>query len=426
MRTRLLFLVLMGGTLGAANAQQVPPSDVDLIAVLRLARDASPRLSIERQAIALAHANRITAGVYPNPTVSVGQFRKSGTRSTLFDGSRQDQGTVEFPLLIAGQRAARIERAEREIEAARARVASGASSLGGEAGSAYVALLAAQDKLASFAISQEELLRLRNIVAGRQEGGVASRYDVTRLDIEVSGFRVKVNEAEADVVDQAGIFAALLGLPNWRPKASGTLTPLKLEADTDLDRRERARGSPAVVAAMHDERVAQSGVEVARRERWPALSVSAGRSWTTEPYGAANLIGLSVEIPLFDTRRGPLAKAEADVITSGLRRDLALAEVAANLDRYANIMVARQAALQRFEQDTSAHLPAIKQMAEDAYRLGRISIFELLDTTRSRHELAQRRIELAAALLDAQLRYLAITGDLERRVGLAPGAPARP
>ncbi len=80
------------------------------------------------------------------------------------------------------------------------------------------------------------------------------------------------------------------------------------------------QGSPAVIAAGHEVDVAQSGVEVARRERWPALSVSAGRAWTNDPFGAANFIGLTVEIPFFDTRRGPLAKAEADAITAGLRR----------------------------------------------------------------------------------------------------------
>ncbi|MFM9886505.1 MAG: TolC family protein [Burkholderiales bacterium] len=426
-RGLVILLALSGIGVGPAHAQRDPrvASEVDLVTVLRLVRDASPRLSIERQAIADAQANRITAGVYPNPTVSYGRFQPSGSRSTLFEGGRQEQGTVEVPLLIGGQRPARIEKAEREIEAARARVVSGASSLGGEAASAFVALLAAQEKLASLKAGHEELVRLRDIVAGREESGMASRYDLARLDIEVGGLRTKVNEAEADVADQAGMLAGLLGLPNWRPRASGTLAPLKLEGATLTDQHERTLGSPAVIAAMRDEKVAQSGVEVARRERWPALSLSAGRAWTNDPFGAANFVGLSIEIPILDTRRGPLAKAEAEAITAGLRRELAVAEVAANLERYANVIAARESALLRFEKDASAHLPALKQMAEDAYRLGRSSIFELLDSTRSRHDLTQRRIDLMAALLDAQLRYLATSGELERKVGLAPAEPDR-
>ena len=63
----------------------------------------------------------------------------AAAEATLFDGSRQEQTIVELPLLIAGQRGARVEKAERDIEAARARVISGASSLAAEAGSAFVA-----------------------------------------------------------------------------------------------------------------------------------------------------------------------------------------------------------------------------------------------------------------------------------------------
>jgi cobalt-zinc-cadmium efflux system outer membrane protein len=410
-----------------AGAQEIPvaPDIVDLPALLRLVRDVSPRLSVERQAIAGAEANRITAGAYPNPTLNYGRFRPSGGQATIFEGGRQEQATFEVPLLIAGQRSARMDKAEREIEAARARVASGASSLAAEAGAAFVALLAAQEKAALVSGANEELARLRNIVAGREASGMASRYDLTRLDVELGGSRAKLEEAKADVSDRSGNLAALLGLPNWRPKAAGSLSPMALDAGAFAGPRDRAATSPATVAAVREEAAAQSGIDVARRERWPTTSVTAGRTWTSDPFGSANYLGLSVEVPIFDTRRGPLAKAEADAITAMLRRELAQAEVAANLERLASVISGRQAALQRFEQETSSRLPALKQMAEDAYRLGRGSILELLDSTRSRYELLQTRIDLVAALFEAQLRFLATSGDLERSVGLTAPAPSR-
>ncbi|HKU69770.1 MAG TPA: TolC family protein, partial [Burkholderiales bacterium] len=169
--TRCFVTLLMLPALAAAApayAQEKPPETVDLPAIVKLARDVSPRLAVERQAIAGAEANRITAGAYPNPTLSYGRFRpRSGQSSTLFDGTRQEQATVDVPLLIAGQRSARVERAEREFEAAQARVISGASSLAAEAGAAYVALLAAQEKSTLLADANGELERLRNVIAGR-------------------------------------------------------------------------------------------------------------------------------------------------------------------------------------------------------------------------------------------------------------------
>jgi cobalt-zinc-cadmium efflux system outer membrane protein len=413
-----------------ARAQEPPrpPETVELPALLRLVRDASPRLAVERQAVAGAEAGRIAAEAYPNPTLSFGRFRPSGGQSgTLFDGSRQSQANLEVPVQIAGQRGARIERAEREVEAARARVASGASSLGAEAGAAYVALLGAQEKVALLAAVNEELARLRDIVAGREASGMASRYDLARLDVELGGARARLDEARAEVADRAGGLAALLGLRNWRPRAAGPLQPLGLGADVLAQPRERATTSPAAVAATREEVAAKSAIEVAKRERWPTPSVVAGRTWTSDPYGGANYLGLNVEIPIFDTRRGPLAKAEADAITATLRRELAQAEVGANLERLASVIAARQSALQRFEEEAAVRLPSLQRMAEDAYRLGRGSILELLDSTRSRYELQQARIDLLAALYEAELRFLATTGDLERRFGAdSPGAaPAR-
>lgn len=399
-----------------AHAQEAaaPSETVDLPALLRIVRDVSPRLALERQAIAGAQANRIDAGAYPNPTLNYGYTRQGGGQATLFTGRRQDQASIDVPLLIAGQREARVEKADREIDTARARVAAGASSLAAEVGVAFVALLAAQDKAELQAHVIAELARLRDIVAGRSELGMASRYDMNRLEVELANARTRLEDGKGDIADRAGNLAALLGIQNWRPKASGRLTPITLANDAFDNARERALNSPAAMAAQSEEKAAQSAVEVARRERWPIPSVNLGRSWTTEPFGAANFLGLSVEIPLFHTRRGPVAKAEAEANAATLRRELAAAETAANLQRYASVISARENALRRFDSDAAARLPALKEMAENAYRLGRSSVFELLDSTRSRYELHQTRLDLTAALMEAQMRYLAISGELER------------
>jgi len=418
----VLAVFLIGSS--SLRAQEYPDV-VDLAAVLRLARDVSPRLSIEREGLTGAEANRVTAGAYPNPTLNYGLSRPSGGQASMFEGSRQQQTTIDVPLLVAGQRSARVERAEREIEAARARVASGASSLAAETGAAFVALLAAQEKLGLVSAASEELVRLRDVVSGREAAGMASHYDLIRVEVELGGLRTKLEEATAEVSDRSGNLAALLGLRAWRPRASGELRPLVFGTEVLEKPRDRALTGPATIAATREERAAQSNVEVARRERWPVPSFSAGRAWTSDPYGAANFLGLSVEIPIFDTRRGPLAKAESEARAAALRRELAQAEVAANLERLADVIAARQAALRRFEQEAWARLPSLKQMAEDAYRLGRGSIFELLDSTRSRFDLSQARIDLIAALYEAQLRFLAISGDLQQSPNPEFAVPSR-
>ena len=410
---------------GAGRGSTPETASMDLAEVLRIVREVSPRLAIQREGVRTAEAGRITAGAYPNPSVSFGRSRPSGGQSTLFTGTRQDQASLDMPLLIAGQRSARLDRAEREIEAARTRVDAGASSLAAEASAAFVSLLAAQEKAALLAHAGNDLGRLRDIVRGRAEQGVASRYDLARLEIEFGSFRARLDDAQADIADRAGSLAALLGLPQLTPRAVGVLGPLQLGADALKAPRDRAPASPAVSAAAGEERAARSGIEVARSERWPVPSVSVGRAWTSDPFGAANFLGLSVEIPIFDTRRGPVARAESEAAAASLRRELAQAEVVATLERYGNVITVRQAALQRFDAETASRLTALEEMAEQAYRFGRSSIFELLDSTRLRYELRQSRIELVGALMEAQLRFLATSGSLEQAVDPATGAPRR-
>jgi outer membrane protein, heavy metal efflux system len=54
----------------------------------------------------------------------------------------------------------------------------------------------------------------------------------------------------------------------------------------------------------------------------------------------------------------------------------------------------------------------LKQVAEDSYRLGRNSITELLDATRSRYDTEISQFELVAGLMEAQVRLLSAQGLL--------------
>ena len=418
--SKALTLVLAWSSL-PVGAQDAGPADaVDLAAVVRLVKDGSPRYSADLQSVAIAEAERIGAAATPNPTINYNYSRPNGGAPTLFDGSRQQLFGVDLPVPINGQRAARMTAAERGVDAARARVFAGGTTLMADAAAGFIDLLAAQEQTGLLEATTGELTRLREIIVGREASGMASRYDVARIEVELGGTRAKLQEARAKAADRAGTLAALLGFSRWRPQARGTLAPLDTDVSVPAPVRERASASPAAVAALREEEAAQASVEVARRERVPVPTFSLGRTWTSDPFGAANYAGVSVEIPILDTRRGPQARAEAQAIQANLRRQLVEAETAAHLDRLAQVISLRKASLDQFDRESAQRVPALKQMAEDAYRLGRGTILELLDTVRSRYELQQARVELAAALLEAQVRYLALAGELEQRVGASP------
>ena len=74
----------------------------------------------------------------------------------------------------------------------------------------------------------------------------------------------------------------------------------------------------------------------------------------------------------------------------------------------------RLAALERFQRAVAERMPSLKQMSEDAYRLGRAPILDLLDAGRSRLDALLMEVDLRAAAAEQELRIMALAGKLGR------------
>src|SRR6185295_2566652 len=228
--------------------------------------------------------------------------------------------------------------------------------------------------------------------------------------IEVAGIAVRLADARADAAEKSAGLATLVGAPAWHPRADGALSPAGLQGDPSTWRAFLASGNAQIIAARRDEDSARAAVRRAELERWPVLSFS--RTWTGEPFGAANFIGLSTEIPLFDSRRGQLSRARADLRAAERRREALEAEAGVELNRLLDALEQRRNALERFERKVDLRSPALRQMAEDAYRLGRGTVLELIDAARTRVDARVTGIYLRLATVQQELRVRALTGGL--------------
>lgn len=398
-RESILALALLSAPPGYA---QTPPETIDLETILSLAQDDTPRLAIEEQDVAIARADRMIAGARPNPTVSFTGSHQAA-ELTNYEGRRAYEGTIEIPLEIGGKRSSRIRAADQGIVAARSRLAASGNELAAEAGVSFVALLVAQEKLDLQTRNMRDLDRLREVVAGRRAAGMASEYDLLRIDVALETWRTELAETQSDVVAAQTELASQLGYVGWKPRAVGMLDPAMVGPATKSE-------NLAIVAARDEQRAVVAGVEVARRERFPAVSLNTGRFWTTNPYGATYGAGLTVEIPLFDGRKGAVRRAEAEAQAAALRRQLVEAQVQADIDRLSAQVDNRTAALARFQAQIEPQLPTLKQMAEDSYRLSGGSIVELLDSTRTLFETQATRLELIGKLIEAKIRLQAARG----------------
>ena len=393
----------------AASAQ--PPAAVTLDELLQLASRSPRVLAAERDAD-VARADRVTAGALPNPTLGYGVARPGGGERTIFDAGSQQQATVELPLPIFGQRGARIDAADRQIARAESQVRLTASEARRAAALGFARLLRAQETLAARSAALREIERIRDLVAGRQQSGVASRYDRSRVDAEAALAALAVQRAEAEVSEQGAAIAGLVDAPGWRPRATGSLEAMRAVAGEALELPRMLAANPAARLARDESAAAEARIEQAKRERFPVPSLAYSRTWTSGPFGAANFIGLQSEIPLLDSRKGLEDRARADAAAARERERAANALLAAEYEKQRETLRSRREALRRFETAVPIAQGEFLEMAESAYRLGRGTLFELLDARRTRLEAAVARLELLGAIVEAEIELRALTGEL--------------
>ena len=402
-----------------AQTNAAPPQTLTLSNVVQLLGDRNPRIRAEKEAIASARADRRTAGAFPNPRLGL-QHQEPNGQQTLFTGQRQEQISLEVPILIPGQRSSRVAKADLDVAAAQAHYSAESANIMADACASFVHLLSLQQKTEILSNALAEVTKLRDTISGRVTGGASSSYDLERVEVEVGVLSSHYEAARVDLAVEASQLASLLAVTNGVPTATGPLQPWEIPQSYLAD--PTSVMSPAALAAARDAAAAEAGVKVARRNRWPDVSLSGGRAWTRHPFGSADFVGINIEIPIFDTKRGQLEKAKSDARLAEDRRIAAIAQADATIQQLAQTVQRRQAALDRYRKDIEPRLTRLKEMSSDAYLMGRHTVLELLDAEQARREVALENIETMSALVEAQIRFLAITGTLPRFLNVEASA----
>ena len=165
----LLAGLVIAGAARAASAQAPLPATVAIDDVLRLLNDRSPRTAADRASIDVTAAERITARTYPNPDISYGAVHLVSGLST--GAITQHQVVFDEPLLLFRQRQARLDAADLNVGAERARVERTLGERRLQVRQAFAALLSRQQQLIVIQESVADLQRVQGVVRGRAEAG---------------------------------------------------------------------------------------------------------------------------------------------------------------------------------------------------------------------------------------------------------------
>jgi cobalt-zinc-cadmium efflux system outer membrane protein len=389
------------------------PSDsvqeITLARALEIMAGESPGTAALRARIGEAEAEVVGARVLPNPALDFQTTRlRSGTNT---GAATVDQWTVDWPLLVFGQRKARGRAAERGVAATEAHILAELSSRARDVRVAFDDLLAQQQRVGILEEARVDLEHVATIVCARQAAGEASEYDALRVQTEFRTTDALLGDARGDLADASGRLAMLLGRPGTILRAAEDPTPpLAIPLDADALWTEALLRWPPLVAARQDEDAARSTERAARRDALPVPVVSGGASLTQDARSTSAVIGLSIPLPAFDRNQGAIAMARAREDEAALTRKAIEAEARADLDRAVAVATERRAAFVELDAAVSSRLPEMRSMAEAAYREGRGDILELLDAFRSLTSTRLARVDAFAGAAHAETDLLVLTG----------------
>jgi cobalt-zinc-cadmium efflux system outer membrane protein len=415
---------LAGSPCLAAEPSAISSSRADITAATLTLRDAllralreSPRLPGSALELRAREAESLQAGLIPNPalTTEVEDFGGGGSRN----GFNASQTTISLAQLIelGGKRAARVRLAEAGADLGRWDYESLRINVLSDVARAFLATLAAQEKLAL----TEELRRIaeRSVetVTRTVESGAVSPVEEGRAKVLLSQVQIE-REIRARALDEARIalatswggtqpdFAAVSGaFSTVRGPEPLEQLWLEIERNPDLARWASELAQRAASLAL------------AEAKAIPDVTVSLGGRYYQDEQSAGVIALFSVPLPVFDRNQGAIQAAEARLAVAKVEQRVTEITVRSAVARsYQALLAAYRQALELRDR-TLPEAETVFRGAQDAYARGLFRYIEVLD--------AQRTLfQLRAAYVDALLAYHTQITDIARLTGRDPSASA--
>ncbi|MGO4330073.1 TolC family protein [Cupriavidus sp. 2TAF22] len=394
--------------------------------LLSLSQSTNKGVEAAQAGVDAASAAVTSARAYPNPQVEV-LYGRLSPRTSGVAGGAAPTVSVTQKLDYPQQRKLRADIAGRSLEATEAGRQAFKAELAARVKTAYFEVLRRETEQAA---ARDDLTLMRQIhdrARVRVEVGEAPRYELIKAETELlstqktlQSAQLRVNQAKATLRQQVGgampadySLAGSLGqqaplpaLPVLRDTLNGTNAELgqrRIEADR-----------------------ANLAVDYQRSLRLPELALRA--SAERQPDNTVTQVGLTLTIPLWDRRKGPVGEATAHAIQARTALELREFELMQELETAYRQYEITQSQVGALEGGIVRQAESALAVAESAYRFGERGILDYLDAQRvlrgARSDLIAAQYELQTATIQIEKLLSSVPG--EPAAPMAPAAPAAP
>jgi cobalt-zinc-cadmium efflux system outer membrane protein len=405
---RLLASLALGLCFLVSARSQTPPvaPSADGLSFEQLyeiaARD-NLQINAVRRRRAVAEADIRIAGQRPNP-----DFISAYTRA-----EPRWQPSLSQLVELGGKRGRRIDVARNQLLLTDLDLEAALRALRHDLRAAYFNLSLARNNydLGQQAVTQAK--ELADIARERFDAGDIAQFEVLQANLGVDRAR---NDADRLGNSERIARATMNQLLNRAPDA-----PLDLRDSLfsrvgpvptqDLIARSLSQN---VELRTAEQQIAteQSRLRLARAQRVPDLTLEPGLETFDSAHSHPGFkMQVSVPLPIFNRGRADIDKSSATVAQLQAERDAARQRIAAEIARASLNVESARKQVEFYEAKLLPDAERIRELANEAYRIGQTSLLSVIDATRNAREVRQ-------AYLQALFDYQTAVADLEQAAGV--------
>jgi len=399
-------------TLGFMSAQT--PEILTLDQALSLAEQYNPQLAVSGAQVQAARAGIVTARTRVNPDVNYIGGPQNVRLPTATGGMLQHWGysqMIELPKI----RRTRIEMAQIGQETTEHALEETRLLLRGAVKQAFYQTLRRRGEVGLAQETVRLAQDLRQRVSVQVDVGEAGRLELTRAEAEVAIAQTFLRSAQLREVTALAELRALVSAPLAETIAPmGTLDPAVTLPPLEDVRQVMYSRHPSLARAGSEVRHSQARLRTELALRTPQPY------WIAEYEQMPDLrffrTGISVSLPFFNRRQGPVLEATAGITAANASVSALQLDLRASLERaYGGYQVSNQQ-VESIEAGVLIQAQAALDAAEAAFRFGERGIIEVLDAQRVlrsvRQDYLNAQYDREAALIELErLRAIDLGGN---------------
>ncbi|MBL0157533.1 MAG: TolC family protein [Bryobacterales bacterium] len=381
-----------------------------------LAEQNNPQLAAGVAQVEGARAGIVTALAYPNPEAG---YIAGPQHARMFGAVPGVDQIYSFsqPLETRGVRQARQRAAGFARDGSQFALAETRIAIRAAVKQSFYQVLRRQSEIIQAQDNLRLVEELRRRIKVQVEVGEAAKLELIRADAEVATARNFARSAQLRLVTAISALRAAISAPlSPGVELVGQLDPPALLPPLDTLRTEVLERYPTLAQSRAEIRRAEARVQMEVAMKTPQPTIRS--EFEQQPDMATFRIGLSLPVPAWNRRQGPIAEATAQLRQTKATAEWRRIEITSALESaYGRYEVASQQ-VASFQEGVLLQAQAALDAAEAAYKFGERGIIEVLDAQRV---LRSARLDYLNAQYDRQASLIEL--EQLRAVDLGRNTP---